>query len=149
MTPSQEHSATLTRRCNRCNAVLTAVGVCPACGCPEYRLDGPPKTIAEAIYGPAAAKRTPSPKTCPRCLGCGRIANTPEGEPWSQWEHLPPGSNLAVATGLVAPIACPTCWGRGHVAPAAPLSDQYREAVAEANAAADRHAQRQERNRHP
>lgn len=53
---------------------------------------------------------------CDRCDGCGQIACNEEGEkgePWSAWEELPPGSDLAVKLGLVWPIPCPTCGGSG------------------------------------
>ncbi len=46
---------------------------------------------------------------CKRCDGTGRIANTDEGEPWSDWASLPPGSDLAVQLGHVKPIPCPVC----------------------------------------
>jgi hypothetical protein len=48
-------------------------------------------------------------ETCQRCDGCGSIANSDSGEPWTQWERLPPGSDLAVRMGLVRPIPCPDC----------------------------------------
>lgn len=47
--------------------------------------------------------------TCTTCEGEGRVANTPDREPWSAWENLPPGSDLAVRFGLVQPIPCPAC----------------------------------------
>lgn len=72
----------------------------------------------------------PPPPPCPRCEGCGRIANDAEGTPWSYWESLPPGANLAVLSGLVAPIMCPICWGSGKVRPDRPLAEQYLEAIA-------------------
>jgi hypothetical protein len=50
---------------------------------------------------------------CPRCDGCGKIANSDEGEPWSTWESLPPGSDIAVRMGLVKPVLCPDCGGSG------------------------------------
>lgn len=50
---------------------------------------------------------------CGRCNGCGQIANSKDGEPWNDWEDLPPGSNVAVLMGLVKPIPCPTCGGAG------------------------------------
>lgn len=50
---------------------------------------------------------------CMRCDGCGQIANSDDGEPWTAWEALPPGSDLAVRLGLVYPIPCPACDGRG------------------------------------
>ena len=52
---------------------------------------------------------------CGRCDGCGQIAHNEEGngEPWSAWESLPPGADLAVSLGLVWPIPCPACGGKG------------------------------------
>lgn len=46
---------------------------------------------------------------CARCDGCGLIANTEEGEPWTSWTSLPVESQVAVRLGLVAPIPCPVC----------------------------------------
>jgi hypothetical protein len=54
-------------------------------------------------------------KRCERCNGCGRIANSDDGEPWSDWEGLPPGSDVAVRLGIVSPIPCPSCGGSGKV----------------------------------
>lgn len=48
---------------------------------------------------------------CPTCEGCGQIANTPEGEPWSVWMNLPLKSALAVTLGFVHPVMCPDCGG--------------------------------------
>jgi hypothetical protein len=47
--------------------------------------------------------------TCQTCDGCGQVADTDDQEPWSMWESLPPGSDIAVRLGLVKPIPCPTC----------------------------------------
>lgn len=47
--------------------------------------------------------------TCSRCYGCGRIADSDDGEPWSWWETLPWPSNAAVVLGVVRPIPCPAC----------------------------------------
>jgi len=55
---------------------------------------------------------------CKRCEGCGKIANTEDGEPWTVWEKLPSPSNLAVQMGLVRPIPCPDCGGTGKKAEA-------------------------------
>lgn len=60
------------------------------------------------------------PGACLRCWGEGRIANSDEGEPWSTWEALPPGSDLAVRMGFVRPIDCPECGGTGIKPPAEP-----------------------------
>lgn len=46
---------------------------------------------------------------CPRCGGCGQIANTDDGEPWTAWTSLPVRSAAAVVLGVVRPIPCPTC----------------------------------------
>ena len=35
------------------------------------------------------------PEPCQRCGGCKQIANSDDGEPWTVWEELPPGSDLA------------------------------------------------------
>lgn len=53
----------------------------------------------------------PFDEKCRRCDGCGKIANSENGEPWTQWASLPPGSDLAVRMGIVAPIPCPDCCG--------------------------------------
>jgi len=50
---------------------------------------------------------------CPKCLGDRQIANDDEGTPWSAWENLPPGSDLAVRMGLVFAIPCPLCSKEG------------------------------------
>ncbi len=50
-------------------------------------------------------------EACSRCDGCGLIADSDEGEPWTAWRDLPPGSDLAVQMGLVKPIPCPKCCG--------------------------------------
>lgn len=52
---------------------------------------------------------------CTRCDGCGRLADSDDREPWSFWESLPWPSNMAVVMGLVKPIQCPDCNGRGEV----------------------------------
>lgn len=46
---------------------------------------------------------------CQRCDGCGLIANSDDGEPWSFWLELPLQSSAAVIMGLVKPIPCPAC----------------------------------------
>lgn len=46
---------------------------------------------------------------CWKCLGEGQVANSDDQEPWSAWASLPPGSDLAVRLGLVAPMPCPEC----------------------------------------
>lgn len=50
---------------------------------------------------------------CKKCMGCGRLADSEDGEPWKLWEDLPPGSDIAVQMGLVKPVLCPDCGGTG------------------------------------
>ncbi len=52
---------------------------------------------------------------CSRCDGCGKIADSDDGEPWTAWTSLPPGSDLAVRMGIVKPVPCPKCDGKGVV----------------------------------
>jgi hypothetical protein len=53
------------------------------------------------------------PTNCPRCWGCGRIADSDNAEPWICWEMLPSPSNFAVVMGIVKPLPCPACGGTG------------------------------------
>ena len=50
---------------------------------------------------------------CGNCDGCGRIADSDAGEPWSEWMELPVGSSAAVIAGIVKPIKCAYCDGSG------------------------------------
>lgn len=50
---------------------------------------------------------------CPRCAGCGKIANDDEGTPWKYWMELPVQSAVAVIAGFVRPLTCPDCRGTG------------------------------------
>lgn len=50
---------------------------------------------------------------CPKCEGCGKVANDEEGTPWTFWASLRPGEGLAVQIGAVVPIICPECKGSG------------------------------------
>lgn len=52
-----------------------------------------------------------APVTCPKCDGCGLIADSDDGEAWTLWASLPPGSNAAVVMGIVKPIPRPKCSG--------------------------------------
>lgn len=62
----------------------------------------------------AAAVQQPTEKAAPcgTCEGCGQVADTLEQEPWTAWESLPPGSDMAVRMGLVLPVPCPSCGGK-------------------------------------
>jgi hypothetical protein len=55
----------------------------------------------------------PVAEKCTRCDGCGQIANSEDGEPWTAWASLPLHSSLAVVAGIVKPIPCPDCKGTG------------------------------------
>lgn len=46
---------------------------------------------------------------CDRCRGCGLIASSDDGEPWSVWLDMPLGSSAAVLMGLIFPLPCPEC----------------------------------------
>lgn len=50
---------------------------------------------------------------CGRCDGCGKIADSDDGEPWTAWTSLPLHSSVAVLLGIVKPIPCPKCDGAG------------------------------------
>lgn len=52
-------------------------------------------------------------RECLTCDGCGQIANDEDRTPWRYWLDLPLKSALAVTSGVVGPIACPTCGGTG------------------------------------
>ncbi len=58
---------------------------------------------------------TDEPKECGRCDGCGQIADSKKGEPWTSWESMPYASKVAIRMGLVRPITCPDCAGTGVV----------------------------------
>jgi len=49
---------------------------------------------------------------CPGCHGCGQVANTDEGEPWTVWEGLPEDAKAGVYLGVVKPVPCPECGGK-------------------------------------
>jgi len=51
---------------------------------------------------------------CPRCRGCGKLANTEQQEPWIYWLELPIESQLAIALG-VKPETCKKCKGTGTI----------------------------------
>lgn len=50
---------------------------------------------------------------CFRCEGCGKIANSTDGEAWTHWEGLPESAKLAIRLGIVYPVPCPACDGTG------------------------------------
>jgi len=49
-----------------------------------------------------------------KCDGCGRIASDVDQTPWSYWLAMRPGSDLAIFLGVVKPIPCPECLGKGE-----------------------------------
>lgn len=84
--------------------------------------DEPETTLGEAIAQEKRAEDEARPHDnelvpvpCPRCEGCGQLASTPGREPWTAWENLPPGSDLAVVAGIVKPIPCDECDGTKQI----------------------------------
>jgi DnaJ-class molecular chaperone len=51
---------------------------------------------------------------CPKCDGCGKVADTDNEEPWTAWLDLPLRSSIAVVAGIVRPKTCPDCNGSGQ-----------------------------------
>lgn len=67
------------------------------------------------VFGPRPGPDEEEDETrCTRCRGCGQIADSTEGEPWTDWKELPPGADLAVRLGVVKPLKCPACDGTGR-----------------------------------
>lgn len=52
---------------------------------------------------------------CPRCEGCGQLADDEDGTPWRRWLELPLRSSGAVLAGIVKPTLCPVCKGKGKI----------------------------------
>lgn len=77
------------------------------------------------------------PDTCRRCLGWKKIANDDEQSSWKHWAELPPPSNIAVTLGMVFPIDCPRCQGRGREPSAADRHTRLDQALAGLQAAWD------------
>lgn len=61
---------------------------CPCCG-----EDARTVEIGGATSPPHRREAMSTDTTCPRCDGCGRIADTEDGEPWSAWEKVQHLSN--------------------------------------------------------
>jgi len=79
----------------------------------DWIIEGEFYTFSQADFEAAYEKVEDPPEVrCPRCNGCGQIANTDEGEPWSYWNDLPLESKVAVIHGIVKPIPCPGCGGK-------------------------------------
>lgn len=75
---------------------------------------------------------------CTRCEGCGRIASTEEGEPWKYWDDLPVKSAAAVLMGVVYPLTCPVCDGKGYTVPTGEIEAALDDIVAAALRRMDR-----------
>lgn len=54
-------------------------------------------------------------RKCMRCDGEGFTGSDAEHAPWSFWESLPPGSDIAVRLGFVVKVTCSKCGGSGVV----------------------------------
>ena len=55
---------------------------------------------------------------CPRCDGCGQLADTEIHEPWTAWTpwlSLPMSRSMELMMGMVSPVDCPVCGGSGKV----------------------------------
>ena len=52
---------------------------------------------------------------CPKCNGCGYVADTEDQEPWTAWQELPSNSAISAFLGFVKPIRCPKCDGAGFL----------------------------------
>lgn len=68
-----------------------------------------PVTNQDIINELEALLRQAKERPCQRCAGCGQIADSDSGEPWSAWTSLPAESRVAVRLGLVNPLTCPNC----------------------------------------
>lgn len=73
----------------------------------------------------------PGPVPCPRCEGCGQLADTDEREPWTAWTSLPVRSSAAVLLGIVRPVPCDECNGTGSVPGEEPADGKAREVPAD------------------
>lgn len=54
-------------------------------------------------------------KKCDACDGCGQVATDEERTPWSWWLELPLKASQAVLLGIVKPVTCEDCGGKGVV----------------------------------
>lgn len=55
---------------------------------------------------------------CDTCEGCGQVVINDDDRditPWSAWLNVPLRSSGAVLLGLVRPVPCPQCGGKGEV----------------------------------
>ena len=50
---------------------------------------------------------------CMQCDGEGFTGSDAQRAPWSFWESLPPGSDIAVRLGFVTKVVCSECSGTG------------------------------------
>ncbi len=60
---------------------------------------------------------SPNSEACPKCLGCGQVANTVNQEAWKAWEDLSEKARIEAMHSLglkvITPITCTKCWGVG------------------------------------
>ena len=61
--------------------------------------DAPKVSMEPTEEEPFPMPAEPPTKPCPRCDGCGLVANTDDAEPWTHWERLPEASKMAVRMG--------------------------------------------------
>ena len=62
---------------------------------------------------PDAKRDIPAPqaRTCYRCDGERSIGSGTDPAPWSFWENLQPGADIAVRLGWVVKVPCTACEG--------------------------------------
>ena len=96
---------TVTYRCGGCDATATARAQAHH-DCAQ--------ALREAITAELTGKeKAAGPAPCPRCDGCGQLADTENREPWTAWTSLPLKSAPAVLLGAVKPVPCDVCGGTG------------------------------------
>lgn len=54
-------------------------------------------------------------KICEFCKGCGQVTNDEKCTPWKEWLDLPIETKMATSIGIVRPVLCPACNGKGRV----------------------------------
>lgn len=110
-----------------------------ACDCSgEARVAGwdlDPEALRNAIAAVLSGETAPL-KPCPRCEGCGQLADSDDREPWSAWLSLPLRSSAAVLLGAVKPVPCDVCNGSGSV-PGEGAHDELRRKLPEVKESGD------------
>lgn len=72
--------------------------------------------MAYFTSGPHPEERYPlTDSKCLKCDGCGKVADSADEEPWTDWTNLPLHSSAAILNilGLLKSKPCPSCNGLG------------------------------------